>query len=375
MPFPQEEFDLVRSHDCRAELDFLLAAADRRYAPAAPPHGQGRDPVDPIRLFELARLNKMVNFLPSKPRDLPPGCESLAPRIDAARIYTLALNRRGLTIGMRLSRLLHDAGIAHLHIKGPLQQVTLYGCYFQKPSADIDILVPPRQRRQAAQIIKAESFVQLDSHIAIWWQTFLNEIHLLHREDGVLVDLHHGLQQAGLPRPHRQNEFFDQRSVMTFEGSEFQVPSPPHRVLIAAISLGKAFLAREPALSSILDLRAAIARLTPAELRALEQSAATVGLEQTLGLARRMLAAFFPESTPALPGLGQPLPALSASDLRQMVATPWRDGIPWPRRHRLMAELCGSDALRYSRETLRSMMSEALRKTLEHVPHRRGLAR
>ncbi|KEO59890.1 nucleotidyltransferase family protein [Thioclava indica] len=367
MPFSPEEFEKVRGHSCDTELNYILLAASSIFEPVnLREHAPRFETLDPVRLFELARLNKMLNFLPANVADLPRVCAALAPAINEMRLRTLALNRRGLLAGAEISTALNKAGIAHLHFKGPLQQVALYGTYLQKPSSDVDILVPRSQRSHAAQCVVDAGYVQLDSAHAIWWAHFLDEMHFINHKTGVVIDLHHGVQQPGLPRPLDLPGLFDRRSEMIYEDLAFETPCPVDRSLLAAISISKAMLSHEPALSLIVDLRATLTQLREADLADLLIAARNNGLEQTLGLAVRALDATFPDfDRPDLP-LPMPLSEIEGPTLRPMIATPWLDALPWPRRRRLLRELCGNAPLRFIQESTRSLMSEVLRKSLEY---------
>lgn len=368
LPFASKQFSGVLGHECAAEADFLIAQAPGARMGPESPASQGR--ADPRRLFEVARLNKMTGFLPVSASALPEGCAALVPQLEHIRLQTTLLNRRGLLVGGRVSRALDEAGIAHVHMKGPLQQVALYGRCDRKPSADIDILVHPQQRGVALAQLRSAGYEQLDQRKAIWWQLFLGEVHMRHPGNGVMVDLHHALQQPGLPRPRKLAGFLEQREELTLEGTRFHVPGPLHRVLLGAISLGKALLSREPCLSGVVDFRAATGALAPEDRARLGDVAREVRLEQTLGLALRILEAVYPAETTLGIDVPRPLARLSDEDLRRMVARPWLEGLPWPRRRELMAELCGRDTMLFMRESARSLLSETLRRMLESGPIR-----
>ena len=362
MPYTPEQFKNVRAYDCENEVQYVTSLASRVFGggEAAEAHSG----LDPQRLFDVARLNKMLAFLPAHPEALPPGCAGLAPKVDQVRLRILALNRRGIVSGAAVSRCLARAEIPHVHFKGPLQQIALYGSYLQKPSGDIDILVPPAHRKQAAEMLRELGYDETERAMSLWWTRFLSEIHLRDPESGIVVDLHHGLQQAGLPRPYNLEGFLQRRSELVFDEMTFQVPSPLDRCLLAAISISKALLAREPALSNVTDMRAALHSLTPADHTALAGHAAQNGMAGTLALAMRAVHSVFPELA-RTPALSQAIfPEISEADLCRMVSTPWIEGLCWPRRRHFLKALCGPGLPRFLRESLRAGLSELSHKAI-----------
>ncbi|KKN63835.1 hypothetical protein LCGC14_0497650 [marine sediment metagenome] len=376
MPFAPHQFTHVAGHGCVNELNFLLSAVETSLAPpsAKPASPGATGPVDPLRLIELARLNKLINVLPDKAEALPEGCGGLVAQIGQARLLSAMMNQRGLEAAAGITRLLTAQGIDHVHLKGPLQQVELYGSYHQKPSADTDLLVRPADRLEAGRVIQDEGYRAKDSQIALWWRLYLHERHFDHPERGTMIDLHHGLHQPGVPRPRNTESFLDTARDMTFQGTTFRIPDARHRVLLASISIVKAIIGREPALSAVVDLRAAHDKLTPEDRRSMMPLARALRLERVWMFAMRFVEAVFPavpmpdfDDTPALPGL-------EADTLRAMIATPWVEDLPWLRRHLILSDLCGKDRLRYMHESAQSVLSGLFRKSLEMRASLKGKA-
>ena len=96
MPFAPHQFTHVAGHGCVNELNFLLSAVETSLAPpSAKPSSPGATgPVDPLRLIELARLNKLINVLPDKAEALPEGCGGLVAQIGQARLLSAMMNQR-----------------------------------------------------------------------------------------------------------------------------------------------------------------------------------------------------------------------------------------------------------------------------------------
>lgn len=366
MPFAPEQFAHVSGHQCAEELRFVVAALKRDPdgSLAAVSHTEDT-PVDSERLLELARLNKVINVLPNTAEELPPGCEGLIDQIGRARLISASLNRRGLEAAAEIAQRLTANDIEHVHLKGPLQQIDLFGDYHQKPSADIDILVRPRDRKNAIRAIVAEGYEAKDSQTALWWILFLHELHFENPIRRTMIDLHHGLQHPGFPSPRNLSSFIENARTLTFEGTNFRVPDARNRVLLAAISIVKAFLGREPALSSVADLRAALGRLTDDERSDMVRFAQSLRLERIYVFAVQFVTAVFGQTTAPRSQAIPVLPSLTPETLRLMIATPWIDGLPWPRRHEILSDLCGNNLLLYVHESVQSLLSESLRKTLE----------
>lgn len=368
MPFAPQQYAHVAGHSCAGELDYLLAVieADFRAAAHAPSVKPDRAvKVDPIRLFEVARLNKLINILPDTEALLPPGCAGLAPRIGHSRLLSAAMNHRSLVAAAEISARLDAAGIKHVHLKGPLQQVALFGDLHRKPSADVDILVQPRDRAAATQLIVSEGYRAKDTHIALWWRLYLHELHFAHPQRGTMIDLHHGLGQPGMPQPRNLNGFIETAATQSQNGAVFHVPDARHRALLISLSIVKAFLGREPALSAVVDLRAAVLKLSNEDLRSMTTLAAAFRLDRIWMLALRLLNAVFPDTSNGRLATVPLFANLEPVALKAMIATPWVEGLDWPRRHAFLAELCGDDRLHYVHERLQSVLSELLRRGLE----------
>ncbi|WP_425072741.1 nucleotidyltransferase family protein [Sagittula sp. S175] len=366
--FSKEEYSLLHDNDCAAELEYLLSLVGARQ-----PCDPSESHISPTRLFELARLNKVLPLLPARATELPDSCSDLQNTLARVTLATASMNHKGLLSGIDITRKLNERGIGHLHLKGPLQQIALYGHYHRKPSADTDILVRPHQRRAAAECLYAEGYRTLEPHNAFWWTRFLGEQHFRHPQTGAMIDLHHALRQPGLPLSHNLNIFFETATTMVVGDMRMPVPDAAGRVLLMSHALAKAFLAREPVLSTVIDIRQALNGLEN-ETAALGQLAKTTRQDHVLGLALSVVAAFFPDT----PGLGiapHPFENIGKNSLQRMIATPWIAGLPWPRRRQILYELCGTQRARYRVENARFVASEVLRRSLDVKRHLAGSPR
>ena len=364
MGFSEETIASVRG-DSLPEIGVLLAAS----APAgsAPlPGGAGRAPnPDPDRLFDIARLNKMLGQLPVSPAGLPPGCAALAPRLLQVRLRIAAMNRRAMAVTAEASAALARAGLRHVVLKGPFQQMAVHGDPFRRPSGDIDLFVAPRDRRRAAAVLQALGFAAMEQEQALWWIPFLGEQHFRRDSDGAVIDLHHRLQQAGLPDWRGAARVLDRAGRQAHEGAAIPVLSPPDGCLLIAVTLSKALLAREPCGWAAAELAHWLARLSPAERKALDEIAAASGQDRTLALGIALARACHPH--PALAdGNGAP-PGLPEDPdlLRDLVFQPWQRPAEAPRRRQMLRMLAGGRPHVLAAEAARAALSLRVQAAVE----------
>lgn len=285
-------------------------------------------PVDPDRLFELARLNKMLGVLPLAPAALPPGCGGLAPRLLQVHLQTVAMNRRAMTVTLEVVEALRP--LRHVVLKGPFQQLAVHGHANRRPSGDIDLYVAPRDRARAAALLEGLGFRPTEAERALWWIRFLGEQHFQRAADGAVVDLHHRLQQVGLPAWRRAGQVLDRAGTRMQDGVAVPVPAAIDGCLLLGVQLAKALLAHEPCGWAVAELAHWLVQLTPRDWQRLWQAAAAAGQDRTLALAMALVTACYgplrlADCSPATPPIAAPRglpddPAL----LRDLVFQPWR---------------------------------------------------
>ena len=296
-------------------------------APAAAGAGAGA-PVDPDRLFELARLNKMLGVLPLAPAALPPGCGGLAPRLLQVHLQTVAMNRRAMAVTLEVVEALRP--LRHVVLKGPFQQLAVHGHANRRPSGDIDLYVAPHDRARAAALLEGLGFRPTEADRALWWIRFLGEQHFQRAADGAVVDLHHRLQQVGLPAWQRAGQVLDRAETRMQDGVAVPVPAAIDGCLLLGVQLAKALLAHEPCGWAVAELAHWLVQLTPHDWQGLWQAAAAAGQDRTLALAMALVTACYgplrlADGSPAVPAIAAPRglpddPAL----LRDLVFQPWR---------------------------------------------------
>jgi hypothetical protein len=367
--------------DCVAAQVMQQPAATHAATHAATPDATpDATPLNGHLLTEIARLHKLTLFLPRTPAYLPAGCERVPGIVDQIRLRTLQMNHQSLTAASEVADVLTRAGIAHMHFKGPLQQVALYGNLLRKPVGDADVLVAKADHLQACKLLEAAGYVSTDQGKQKWWTVFLGEVHLRKHGTGPMVDLHQSLQQSGLPSPYRP-ELFTRRAVdMDYSGRTYHVASSADRCLIAAISVTKALYSQEPCGASATDLWAAWRSLSLTEREKTVNLAQLHGLQTTLALAVRTACAMY--GPPALADFTAPtVPAplrqmigpqgivrtLGDADLARLGWQPWRNDGPRLRRRTILTSLCAGEPLRLARESLQLAASELYRRGLERM--------
>ncbi|PZO68501.1 MAG: hypothetical protein DI636_08925 [Pelagerythrobacter marensis] len=302
--------------------------SQRTPGPAEPAAAGRAAPVDPDRLFELARLNKMLGVLPLAPAALPPGCGGLAPRLLQVHLQTVAMNRRAMTVTLEVVEALRP--LRHVVLKGPFQQLAVHGHANRRPSGDIDLYVAPRDRARAAALLEGLGFRPTEAERALWWIRFLGEQHFQRAADGAVVDLHHRLQQVGLPAWQRAGQVLDRAETRMQDGVAVPVPAAIDGCLLLAVQLAKALLAHEPCGWAVAELAHWLVQLTPNDWQRLWQAATAAGQDRTLALAMALVTACYgplrlADGGPATPPIAAPRglpddPAL----LRDLVFQPWR---------------------------------------------------
>ena len=348
MSFPEKELIYVKLRDCSTQVEILRKMASGQAPPIS---------TDPRLLFEIARVNKLLMH-PGWPDLQGDAAEQVNAELNFGRMRGMVSNNRGLKLAAEITKALDAGQIPHLHLKGPLQQIRLYGTPLFKPSGDVDILVAPKDRIAAGKILEEAGFKPTEAELGSWWVHFLGERHFEAPDQPIFVDLHHSVQQPGLPRPRNLVGFLHRAVRQSVANSTLPVPSPPDMCLIAAITLCKAFLSHEPAGSVALDMIKAFESLELDERDQLEQLARQTGLSETLDFA--MALATISIGKDGIPPRSHELLAgRSAETVRDMVFQPWKQGLSFPRRREILASLCGRDLWRLVRESNRAFLSNA----------------
>ncbi|ODT57562.1 MULTISPECIES: nucleotidyltransferase family protein [Paracoccus] len=379
MVFSADMIASVRG-DSRPEIDVLAAAAARTGAAPSRPEGcsTGRPP-DPQRLFDIARLNKMLGWLPMSPAQLPSGCAGLAPKLLQVRLHTAAMNRHAMAVTAEAVTGLRQAGLRHVVLKGPFQQLAVHDNPFFRPSGDIDLYVAPRDRRRAGAVLRNLGFLPLEQDSALWWVPFLGEQHFRRDADGAVIDLHHRLQQAGLPAWQDAERVLDRAGSLSHADVQIPVLSSADGCLLMTVTLAKALLAHEPCGWAAVELTHWLARLDAPERARLDRIAVRSGQERTLALGLALARACDGQgrdgqdkdgptseecAAPGIPAAPRGLP-MDPDLLRDLVFQPWQREAEAPRRRELLWMLARGRPHVLALEAVRAALSNQVRAMLE----------
>jgi hypothetical protein len=151
---------------------------------------------DRSAFWRIAVANKILLYVAEPLR------EQLNPSELAAvadyKFRTFQINSTLLRESLAVCATLQAIQTPFIYMKGPLQQRLVYGDFFTRPVADIDILLPRRDHRRAAKSLEALSYHSAST--SLWWRLFLGEEHLVRKgTHPTTIDLHYRLQQPGSP--------------------------------------------------------------------------------------------------------------------------------------------------------------------------------
>jgi len=231
-------------------------------------------------------------------------------------------------------------------LKGPVAQKLIHGDFFSKPSFDVDLLVLPDEYDLASQIIADNGFALARECSSPWWSMFLGEQHFV--SSGLLrstLDLHYRTQQPGSPGPREGGRFISQSVGVWVGGTQIYTLSRTNSCLLSCMSLSKALMHREPAGSYVSDIATFFIGHRTDELQRLFEEASSQGLRNTLALGLRSAHLLFGIEV----GLEKRnerriLKSASDADLMMMILTPHSPEIRWPRRSKMLWDLCDHKA-------------------------------
>lgn len=286
---------------------------------------------------------------------------ALADAVQAARARAAVSNGRVYALARTAFPILAGARIAGVAFKGPFQHRRIHGDPFFARSGDLDLLVAREDFARALAAFEAEGFARRGD-TTLWWTSALGEVHLVHREGGV-IDLHHRLQQPGCPPPRDLGEFLREAEREQVGSVEIAVPTRVQAVLICALNLTKEFAHRRPSARYAYDFAAGVLGMDEAERRAFAALAARQRLTATVGFAAALAGTIFDIALPlAAPGMHRAFPAWASREaVLAMAFHPDGHATPWPRRRAVLWAMC-SGAGEFSREAARMIASEALRR-------------
>jgi hypothetical protein len=342
-------------------LDFIVEGLRARFAPAGA-EVPGAEPAVIEGAVGVAAANKVLSFLAPALRG-----DVMAEKLNAYKYAMISASSRILSETIAISALFGQKNIRHVVIKGPLWQHDVYGDFFVRPAADIDILVDRQDVARANATLLADGYRLRTA--SIWWSAFLGEQSLVKAGPPRLaVDLHHRLTQPGVPLLAPAKTWLAAAGTTAYRGVLIPVPSRSDAMLLNLISLAKALYNREPAGSYICDLYAILMAGLPGAADSFVALAAERRLEGVARVGLRAMAAVFDSDPGPDPALGRGLSGLSRRDWQALIFTPRAPNAKWPKRRDFVWAYCAQEPVRYAREIGWVMASELARRLFERGP-------
>ena len=253
---------------------------------------------------------------------------------------------------------LQRASIPYAIVKGPLQQLTIHGDLFVRPSSDVDLLVSSRCFEDGFKELLGAGFQAANRSPFSYWTTFVGERHLRKSTTQWSVDLHHRLQAPGCPQPQQPDRFIAEREEMQMAGRSFPVLRRDFVPVLGAMSLVKALRRRERFASHVVDIFAAL----KGDAALLVDKAQPFDLSGTAHVALRIVSALIPLRSEHDAFLRETiLPDYSDLEIARLAIAP-ENASRFPSMTELLAAACGDRTLRYARELGWYGLSELARK-------------
>lgn len=372
MAVQESAYQRLRAADCADEVAYVQACLRLFFSPS-PGTAAGGAPAPSISIAtvaDIARLNKVAIFVlkalsHAKAGEAP---SDLLGWLDTYRRRTVSMNSSGIMDSLAIHQALRDRQIEFVFLKGPFQQLLLYGDHFMKPSGDVDILVSQAGFARAREALRAIGYEVAGKSRSLWWLRFLGEQHMIRGGDvrPSTVDLHYRLQQPGSPSPRDTDGFLRRRREVGIAGNHVPFISASDTLLLSCISVAKAFFNREPCAGYVCDVRASASRLSEAEQRDVLDYAAGQGLADTLLLGLRAADVLLGGTGTLLSERAtRILSRIDNADLLHMVIAPWLSSLRWPQRRTVLWELCGRAPVRYLAEAGWAASADLSRRIFE----------
>ena len=338
-------------------LDIVIDALRSEVAGAAPKATMASTAIV-HEAAALARQNKVLSLVQ---RRLIAANERASYLAEVAT--TMATNSALLDELCSLAEQLTSSNVAFLAIKGPLQQGLFHGDFFQRPSADLDILVRPHQYRSAKHALLCAGYESRTP--SVWWRGVLGEEHLRRLAPPfITVDLHHRVHQPGTPAPLDGEILFENALEVEVRGTKVPTLNASCGLLLCTISIAKALYNREPTGAYVCDLYAGLMAAAPDAVNSFFTMARQAGLGGHASIALRLMSVVF-EVPLELPHPSDAFGAVGDAELCRMIFLPRDPATVWPKRRAILWTLCEHQPLRYGRELVRVIGSEVMRHAFE----------
>jgi hypothetical protein len=213
------------------------------------------------------------------------------PQVQAALAAdSAAIAQRNLLFAaesFRISRRFQADGIPFLFVKGASLDMLAYGTLALKRARDIDVAIERERLAEACALLADEGYERVIPGPEVGpeafpaWVRHCKETAWLHRERGILVELHNGLVDN--PDLLRGVSVESERQLVEI-GPGIRLPTLNDADLYAYLCVHGATHAWSR-LKWLADLAAFLARFSPAEITALHQAAAEKGAGRASGQA------------------------------------------------------------------------------------------
>lgn len=316
-------------------------------------------------IIKIGQANKILKpLLKSLDKLRVPIPDNAKPMIAAYSRKAMNNNAAALATLREVAKKLSAAGIVHAAFKGPVRQIALRQDVFERPVADVDILVRHGDFARATDALKEMGYWIPMFCDSPWWRHYLGEHPLLPNVRNRLgVDLHHRTQHPSCPRPRDQEALLDDLDWADIGGLKVPIFGPTSIFLNTVMSIVKGLANREPTGAHVLDLARQLHAADEEQLATFEQAARDQKLEKSYAVARRAVLAMTGVARDAVPPWFVP-----DDDLLAMLLTPEDPDISWPRHTKLLWKLVDGKnrlgrAVKFTREFAWWTAAEFTRRT------------
>ncbi|MFB0613916.1 nucleotidyltransferase family protein [Aurantiacibacter poecillastricola] len=298
--------------------------------------------------------------------DIDPGSDLRAVAAHAsARV--MHHNGKSLATARLVMPQLAENGINAVVIKGALRQASVYGTPMYRQANDLDILVSSADFRAAAELLGELGFAPQARCENRWWTSALGEQHFDSVNPGLgQIDLHHRIQQPGLPGPRSASAWLADPAHMKLGESKISIPTEEKAILLGCLNLVKAIHHREPAAMYAFEFASALLASNREGRECLVRFARDQKLMAVLLFCHTATEAAFRIALPALSLEDGDTLDTSDMPLPEMIFALPRPDTHLPRHRNLLWTLCGATNLlarltRFSFEASRYAHAETRR--------------
>lgn len=255
-----------------------------------------RDRVDWEYLVGIARRNAVLplfgwNLLRHFPDQLPEDVRSV---LEQELRHTVQNNMFLTGRLLEIIRFFNENGIEVLPFKGPMLSAQAYGNPALRKYGDLDVLVKPRQFKQAVRLLEDNSYTPLTSVSWLenknWYISRKKDIYFRDRDGTVNLELHWKLSGSHFGLPKEMNGLWDRLEALDLGGTA--VPNLAFNDLLIYLCLHGSRHSWER-LSWICDINELIRSQADIDWDFFFSEARRFGCENVVALGLRLVDAFF----------------------------------------------------------------------------------